>query len=105
MAELLLEFFSEEIPARMQARAAADLKRLVSDGLTAKSLAFADARAFGSDSLSLAFEILERARVGTCPGIDFGAAGEGWLRFCSAASEASIAEALERLGEILPELR
>ena len=66
---------------------------------------FADARAFGSDSLSLAFEILERARVGTCPGIDFGEAGEGWLRFCSAASEASIAEALERLGEILPELR
>jgi aspartate/methionine/tyrosine aminotransferase len=66
---------------------------------------FADARAFGNDSLSLAFEILERARVGTCPGIDFGAAGEGWLRFCSAASEASIAEALERLGEVLPELR
>jgi len=66
---------------------------------------FADARAFGSDSLSLAFELLERARVGTCPGIDFGAAGEGWLRFCSAASEASIAEALERLGEVLPELR
>ncbi len=66
---------------------------------------FADARAFRSDSLSLAFELLERARVGTCPGIDFGAAGEGWLRFCSAASEASIAEALERLGEVLPELR
>ena len=33
MAELLLELFSEEIPARMQARAAADLKRLVEDGL------------------------------------------------------------------------
>ena len=66
---------------------------------------FADARAFGSDSLLLAFEILERARVGTCPGIDFGEAGEGWLRFCSAASESSIAEALERLGEVLPELR
>ncbi len=28
MAELLLELFSEEIPARMQARAADDLKRL-----------------------------------------------------------------------------
>lgn len=33
MAELLLELFSEEIPARMQARAASDLKRLVEDGL------------------------------------------------------------------------
>ncbi|MDH5189005.1 MAG: glycine--tRNA ligase subunit beta, partial [Rhodospirillaceae bacterium] len=33
MAELLLELFSEEIPARMQARAADDLKRLVETGL------------------------------------------------------------------------
>jgi aspartate/methionine/tyrosine aminotransferase len=66
---------------------------------------FADARAFGSDSLALAFDLLERAQVGTCPGIDFGEAGEGWLRFCCAASEASIAEALERLGRVLPELR
>jgi aspartate/methionine/tyrosine aminotransferase len=66
---------------------------------------FADARAFGSDSLRLAFELLERAQVGTAPGADFGAAGEGWLRFCYAASEESIAEALERLGEALPKLR
>jgi aspartate/methionine/tyrosine aminotransferase len=64
----------------------------------------ADARAFGSDSLALAFEILERAQVGTCPGVDFGEAAEGWLRFCSAASEESIAEALERLGRVLPGL-
>src|SRR5690606_41388606 len=33
MAELLLELFSEEIPARMQAKAAADLARLVGEGL------------------------------------------------------------------------
>ena len=33
MPELLLELLSEEIPARMQARAAEDLKRLVCDGL------------------------------------------------------------------------
>jgi aspartate/methionine/tyrosine aminotransferase len=64
----------------------------------------ADARAFGSDSLALSFEILERAQVGTCPGVDFGEAAEGWLRFCSAASEASIAEGLERLGRVLPGL-
>jgi aspartate/methionine/tyrosine aminotransferase len=65
---------------------------------------FADARAFGSDSLALANEILERAQVGVCPGIDFGEAGEGWLRFCCAASEASIEEALARLARVLPEL-
>ncbi len=44
MAELLLELLSEEIPARMQARAADDLKRLVCDGLTAASLDFTEAR-------------------------------------------------------------
>ncbi|MDH3214295.1 MAG: pyridoxal phosphate-dependent aminotransferase [Myxococcales bacterium] len=66
---------------------------------------FADARAFGSDSLRLAFDLLERAHVGVTPGIDFGAAGEGWLRFCCAATEASIEEALERLGRALPSLR
>ncbi|HIJ38369.1 MAG TPA: glycine--tRNA ligase subunit beta [Rhodospirillaceae bacterium] len=38
MAELLLELFSEEIPARMQAKAAADLKQMVVDGLAAQGL-------------------------------------------------------------------
>ncbi|HEY8154985.1 MAG TPA: pyridoxal phosphate-dependent aminotransferase [Myxococcota bacterium] len=66
---------------------------------------FADARDFGADSLRLAMLLLERARVGTAPGIDFGAAGEGWLRFCCAASEAAIAEALDRLARVLPSLR
>ncbi len=65
---------------------------------------FADARAFGSDSLALAFEILERAHVGTTPGIDFGAEGEGFLRFCYAASEESLREALVRLERVLPGL-
>src|SRR3546814_6556085 len=46
MAELLVELFSEEIPARMQARAAEDLKRLVSDALKAANLSFDSARAF-----------------------------------------------------------
>lgn len=35
MAELLLELFCEEIPARMQARAAEDLAKLLSDGCAA----------------------------------------------------------------------
>jgi len=46
MSELLLEILSEEIPARMQARAADDLKRLVAERLTAAGLAFTSARAF-----------------------------------------------------------
>ena len=46
MPELLLELFSEEIPARMQARAADDLKRLVTEGLKAAGLAFDRAEAF-----------------------------------------------------------
>jgi aspartate/methionine/tyrosine aminotransferase len=61
----------------------------------------ADARRFGTDSKRLAFELLERAEVGTTPGVDFGAAGEGWLRFCYAASEATIEEAVERLAAVL----
>ena len=46
MPELLLELFSEEIPARMQIRAADDLKRLVAEKLAAAGLAFARAESF-----------------------------------------------------------
>jgi glycyl-tRNA synthetase beta chain len=46
MAELLLELFSEEIPARMQARAAEDLKRLVTEKLKEAGLAFTRADAY-----------------------------------------------------------
>ena len=46
MPELLLELFSEEIPARMQARAAEDLKKLVTEKLTAAGLAFTKAEAY-----------------------------------------------------------
>lgn len=46
MAELLLEVLSEEIPARMQAQAAADLERLVGGGLAEANLAFTGARRF-----------------------------------------------------------
>jgi (5-formylfuran-3-yl)methyl phosphate transaminase len=62
---------------------------------------FADARAFDTDSRRLAFDLLERAGVATAPGIDFGAVGEGFLRFCYAASEADLEEALSRLAKTL----
>jgi glycyl-tRNA synthetase beta chain len=46
MAELLVELFSEEIPARMQARAADDFKGLVTAKLKAGGLTFATAEAY-----------------------------------------------------------
>ena len=46
MAELLLEIFSEEIPARMQARAAEDLERLVTEGLGKNGLTFEGVRSY-----------------------------------------------------------
>lgn len=48
MAELLLELFSEEIPARMQARASEDLKRLVTEKLKAAGLNFTQADAYAT---------------------------------------------------------
>jgi glycyl-tRNA synthetase beta chain len=48
MPELLLELFSEEIPARMQRRAAADLKALVTDGLVAAGLTYENAVAYAT---------------------------------------------------------
>src|SRR5215470_15510305 len=46
MPDLLLELFSEEIPARMQARAAEDLRKLVTDRLVDAGLAYEGAKAF-----------------------------------------------------------
>ena len=48
MPDLLLEFFSEEIPARMQARAAEDLKKLVTDRLVEAGLTYEGATAFAT---------------------------------------------------------
>src|SRR5258705_6153049 len=48
MPELLLELFSEEIPARMQAKAAGDLRRMVTDRLVAEGLVYEGAKAFST---------------------------------------------------------
>jgi glycyl-tRNA synthetase beta chain len=45
MPELLLELFSEEIPARMQARAAQDLRSLITGALVERGLAYEGAQA------------------------------------------------------------
>jgi len=48
MPDLLLEFFSEEIPARMQPRAMEDLKKLVTDRLVEEGLVYEGAKAFAT---------------------------------------------------------
>ena len=48
MPDLLLELFSEEIPARMQRRAAEDLRRLVTDALVEAGLVYEGAKAFAT---------------------------------------------------------
>lgn len=48
MPDLLIELFSEEIPARMQRRAAQDLQKLVTDGLVEAGLTYASAAAFST---------------------------------------------------------
>ena len=48
MPDLLIELFSEEIPARMQGKAASDLQKLVTDGLVEASLTYKSAAAFST---------------------------------------------------------
>ncbi|WP_436642960.1 glycine--tRNA ligase subunit beta [Microbaculum sp. FT89] len=48
MPDLLLELFSEEIPARMQGRAAEDLRKLVTDALVDAGLTYESASAFAT---------------------------------------------------------
>lgn len=48
MPDLLLELFSEEIPARMQRKAAEDLKKLVTDALVERGLTYEGAKAFAT---------------------------------------------------------
>ncbi|MDR3375383.1 MAG: glycine--tRNA ligase subunit beta [Ancalomicrobiaceae bacterium] len=48
MPDLLIELHSEEIPARMQRKAAEDLKRLITEGLVAQGLTYEGARGFAT---------------------------------------------------------
>ena len=58
---------------------------------------FANAKHLSNDSYELAFDILQHARVGVAPGIDFGRHGEGYLRFSYANSMENIAQGMDRL--------
>jgi aspartate/methionine/tyrosine aminotransferase len=57
----------------------------------------ANAKKLGKKSLDLAFDILDKAKVGCAPGIDFGSNAEGYLRFSYANSLGNIEEAIRRL--------
>ncbi|MCW1843196.1 glycine--tRNA ligase subunit beta [Prosthecomicrobium hirschii] len=48
MPDLLLELFSEEIPARMQRKAAEDLRKAITDGLVAAGLIYEGAKAYAT---------------------------------------------------------
>lgn len=61
----------------------------------------ANAKRFSSNSLQLAYDILEGAGVGCTPGIDFGQNAEGYLRFTYANSMENILEALKLMKRYL----
>jgi aspartate/methionine/tyrosine aminotransferase len=65
----------------------------------------ANARRFTRNSYDFAFEILEQAKVGVTPGIDFGQNAEGYIRFSYANSLENLAEALRRLEAFLARRR
>ena len=53
------------------------------------------------DSLALAKQLVDRAGLGLAPGMAFGPEGEGYLRWCFAASEALLSEGIDRLASFL----
>jgi len=87
MPDLLIELFSEEIPARMQGKARDDLRRLVTDGLVTAGLTYASAGAFSTprrlvlavDGLTAQSRAVREERKG--PRVDAPAAAiEGFVR-------------------------
>jgi aspartate/methionine/tyrosine aminotransferase len=66
---------------------------------------FVNARHLSNDSYKLAFDILEKVKVGVTPGIDFGENGEGFLRFSYANSLENIEEGMNRIETYLKDFR
>ena len=58
---------------------------------------FVNAKHISTDSYALSLDILEKAHVGVTPGIDFGANGEGYLRFSYANSLENLKIGLDRV--------
>ena len=100
MAELFLELLSEEIPARMQTRAAEDLQRLVGAELKSAGLQFKTARAFATPRrLALVVDGLPTARADVSEerrGPRVGAPEQAVQGFLKAAGLASLDQAEKR---------
>ncbi|MCA1792779.1 MAG: aminotransferase class I/II-fold pyridoxal phosphate-dependent enzyme, partial [Desulfobacteraceae bacterium] len=62
---------------------------------------FANVKHISTDSYALAFDILEKAHIGVTPGIDFGANGEGYLRFSYANSLENLTRGMDRMAAYL----
>src|SRR5499427_10542219 len=101
MSDLLLEFLSEEIPARMQARAAEDLRKAVTDRLVDAGLVYEGAKAFVTPRrLALAVQgvpVRQAAFREEKKGPRVGAPEQAIAGFLKAAGLKSIADAKVRL--------
>jgi (5-formylfuran-3-yl)methyl phosphate transaminase len=62
---------------------------------------FVNVKHISTDSYALAFDILEKAHIGVTPGIDFGANGEGYLRFSYANSLENLTLGMDRMAAYL----
>lgn len=86
------------------------LSRLQAMGIATKHeptgafYALANVKKYTLDSYSLAFKILEEAKVAVTPGIDFGDNCEGYIRFSYANSIENIKEGMDRIDEFLKSL-
>jgi len=54
----------------------------------------------GSVSWAMAEHLISKGRIGCVPGVDFGANGEGYIRFCFARSREELRGALESMGSL-----
>jgi aspartate aminotransferase len=57
----------------------------------------------GSISWSMAEHLISRGRIGCVPGVDFGAHGEGYIRFCFARDRRELTGALESMHGLFAE--
>ena len=63
--------------------------------------AFSNIKDFSKDSLKFSNKLLKKAKVATVPGVEFGKAGEGYLRFSYASNIKSIKKAMNRIEKVL----
>jgi len=55
----------------------------------------------GGDSMAIAERLLEQADIACTPGIEFGSAGEGHVRFSIATAMSDLERAVERIRKLM----